>query len=256
MLSSSIVVNFKEIETAYLNHFCPIRKCHGGSRLAKNRCQIDYPAPASLTRSEDDMQNMDVVTQKRFSQIICRVASVVMSPIFAACQKFDARSGDSWLRYIDRSGFIHIDEIVSVDTMLCPSLIDELVDDDWKYNIHADFRAFFFYNYNYLKRRVKYDSSRHNILALTEQPTANVSPLDGFTFCGYDILDGYDSISVLTNCGEHPSIFSAADINRFGLINDLDRVTDIAEKIRGTNPDDDHCCDCRVWGLARYVNTT
>ncbi len=80
--------------------------------------------------------------------------------MFAACQKFDSRCGDSWSQYIEWSGFHHIQEIVSIDTMLCPSLIDTLIDDDWKFNIHADYRVYFFHNLEYLKRRIKYDSSR------------------------------------------------------------------------------------------------
>jgi hypothetical protein len=179
-----------------------------------------------------------------------------MTAMFAACQKFDSRCGDSWSRYIEWSGFHHIQEIVSIDTMLCPSLIDTLIDDDWKFNIHADYRVYFFHNLEYLKRRIKYESSRHNILALTEQPTSIVAPPSGFTYCGYDIIDSFDSISVLTNCGTFSSIFSANDINQFGLVEDLDRATQIADSIREANPDDDHCCDCHVWGIARYTIAT
>ena len=177
-----------------------------------------------------------------------------MTPMFAACRKFDPRCGDSWWRYIEWSGFRHIEELVSTDSMLCPSLIEALVEADWEFNIHADNRVYFFHNYDYLKRRISYDASRHNLLAITERPTQTPDPIPGFTFCGYDILDSDDSISVLTNCGAFPSIYTADDLNCFGLIADLDRVTKFAETIRETNSDDHHCCDCRVWAIARYSN--
>lgn len=179
-----------------------------------------------------------------------------MDAVFAACRKFDSNCGDEWSRFVHWSGFHHIEEIVSVDTILCPSLIDTLIDDDWEFNIHSDYRTSFFHDHEYLKRRVKYDSSRHNILALTEFPTHLPAPPNGFIHCGYDILDSFNSNSVLTNCGKHPTAYTTTDLNRVGLVDDLDRVTCIAEAIRDKNPDDDHCSDCRVWGIARYVSTT
>lgn len=178
-----------------------------------------------------------------------------MSFIFAACQKFNSSCGESWTRYIEWSGYDQIQEIVSADSILCPSLIDELIDDDWNFNIHADNRVYLFRDFEYLMRRVNYDPSHHNILALTEQPVKTPFYPSQFTFCGYDILDSDDSISVLLNCGAFPSIFSAADLNPLGLLDELGRATTIADNIRKAHPDDSHCGDCRVWGIARLTNS-
>ena len=173
-----------------------------------------------------------------------------MPPMFTVCRKFDSQCGDSWSRYIEWSGFHHIDELVSTDSILCPSLVDE----DWKFNIPADNLVYFFRDYEYLKQRVSYDPARHNLLAVTVRPAQPPDIIHGFEFCGYDIMDSHDSISVLTNCGAFPSIYSADDLNRFGLVTDLERVTKIAEAIRAANADDPHCRDCRVWGIARYTD--
>lgn len=174
-----------------------------------------------------------------------------MMPIFTACQRFSPQSGDAWSSYIEWSGLRHIEELVSMDSILCPSLIDQPDGADWDFNIHADYRCHWFHDYKYLKLRVNYDPSRHNLLAISECPTEAPEPIDQFTFCGYDVLDGDNSVSVLTNCGGFPEIFSANDLNQFGLITDLGRVTEIAETIR-LKELDYHCCDCRVWGIARY----
>jgi hypothetical protein len=178
----------------------------------------------------------------------------IMTPMFTACRKFGPQFRESWSRYIEWSGFRHINELVSTDSILCPSLIDSLIDADWEFNIHEDNRVFFFRDYEYLKRRINYDSSRQNLLAISERPAFAPEPIEGFAFCGYDILDSDGSISVLTNCGAFPSIYTADDLNQFGLITDLDRVTQIAELIRDTNASDHHCCDCRVLGIARYAS--
>ncbi len=121
-----------------------------------------------------------------------------MSPIFVACQKFDLSCGDAWSSYIEWSGFRHLQEVISSDLILCPALIDSIIDEDWNFNIHANNRLHCFHDYKYLKRRIGYDSSRHNILALTEQPTHTPPPIDGFTFCGYDILDSDSTIGSLS----------------------------------------------------------
>jgi hypothetical protein len=173
--------------------------------------------------------------------------------MFAAHFKFGPASGDSWTSYIEWSGLTHISEIVSTGEILCPTVIEQLIDEDWKHNIHEDYKVFFFRDFEYLKSRVGYDPTRHNLLAITERPTSDPCRLDGFEFCGYDILDSYDSVSVLTDCGGFPEIFNATEVNRFGLLGDLSRANEIAADIRAANPDDAHCFDCRVWSLSRYV---
>jgi len=40
------------------------------------------------------------------------LVGALMVPMFAACQKFDPRYGDPWSRYIEWSGFRHINELV------------------------------------------------------------------------------------------------------------------------------------------------
>lgn len=174
-----------------------------------------------------------------------------MIPVFAACQKYDPSWGDSWKKYIEWSGFHHIQEIVSTDSMLCHSLIETLIDEDWNFNVHADNRVHFFHDLDYLKRRIGTALTRANLLALFEEPTQEVEPLDGFTFCGYDILDSYDDISVLVNCGSFPTIYTPDDLNQYGLVSDLNRVRAIAQAIRDAHPEEPHCCECRVWGIAR-----
>ena len=64
------------------------------------------------------------------------------TPTFAAHRRFDSRWGESLDRYIQWSGLNHVREIVYSDMMLCPSLIDTLRDEDWKFNIHANNRCF------------------------------------------------------------------------------------------------------------------
>jgi hypothetical protein len=175
--------------------------------------------------------------------------------IFSAHYRFGPSQGDKWTGYIEWSGLSHLKELVSTDTMLCPVVLDELIDVDWQYNVHEDFKTWFFHDFEYLKKRIAYDRDRHNLLLITQRPAAEPDEIKDFEFCGYDILDSYDSISVLTNCGGFPEIFNASDINHFGLISDLARANEITDAIRKSEPDDPHCHDCRMWAYARYSGT-
>ena len=151
---------------------------------------------------------------------------------------------------------IDCDLIVNLqgDEPLLPTeVIDELIDEDWQHNVHADDMLYFFTDYQYLLTRIQFDPAKHNILELTKKPDSNVVPTDAFRFCGYDIMDSDDSISVLLNCGSFPNIITSNDTNLVGLIDKLDDANRIAENIRRVNPDAPHCQDCRVWGIARYA---
>ncbi len=171
---------------------------------------------------------------------------------FTALERFTPAKGQEWQTYLRFSGFTHIKELISRDTILCPELVTELIDEDWSYNVHADNRCFMFIDYEYLIRRVGYDSSRHNILAIHEEPEEFLQPPVGFEHVGYDILDEFENISVLTNCGPFPEIFQPAEVNGFGLLADITHAQSVAASIRQAHPDDPHCKACKVWQIAKY----
>lgn len=177
-----------------------------------------------------------------------------MTWLFAAREKFSPETHpDGWQGYVEFSGFRHIRELVSADSILCGDVITELVDEDWDHNIHADNRILLFTDCNYLLQRSGIDPAIHNILAILERPEQNCENVpSNFETCGFDILDSYDSVSVLTNCGQHPGIFDPNEVNEFGLLPNLERANEIAATLRKEFPDENHCRDCRVWLIARY----
>ena len=169
--------------------------------------------------------------------------------IYSAHERFTPKK-DSWQSYIKWSDRTRATEIITFDDMLCSFLIDDKNDEDWLY---ATDNYQFFSSYEYLLKRIQFDDDKHNILELTKQPDSNLTPTKSFRFCGYDIMDSADSISVLLNCGSFPDIFLPRDTNLFGLLDKLEDANRIAKSLRLAYPDEYHCQDCRVWGIARYV---
>jgi hypothetical protein len=172
---------------------------------------------------------------------------------YKACKRFSRSHSESWQDYLQFSGFRHIKELVSADQILCPNLVEVITDDDWNHNVQADNRIDWFYDYLYLKKRVNFNPNLHNILAIRDCPPDIIDPPLYFENCGFDILDSFDSISVLTNCGQFPDIFHPNEVNDFGLIEDLERANEIADRLRKLHSEDSHCHECKVWQIARYI---
>ena len=173
--------------------------------------------------------------------------------LFTARQRFVPCQTNNWSSYIKFSGFTHITEVITLDSILCPDLIDDLTDEDWAHNVQADYRITWFTNRTYLRQRINWRVGQDQLLAILEQPIHISEVPPTFQFCGFDILDGDDSNSVLTNCGKFPGIFNPSDVNTFGLLSDLDHANTIAAQIRADFPDEPHCHNCRVWQIARDV---
>jgi hypothetical protein len=180
-----------------------------------------------------------------------RLASDVTDWLYTARERFTPANTGRWADYVAWIGFTHIEELVTLDHILCAELIDELTDADWLHNVHADFRIKWFRDVDYLRQRFPWRIGRDQILAMIEKPIAEYPPPPGFTACGFDIVDGYDSISVLTNCGRFPGIIDPTAINNWGLLSSLATANAIAERIRTEFPEEPHCSACRVWQVAR-----
>ena len=154
------------------------------------------------------------------------------------------------------SGFQHILEVVTLDSTLCPDLIDELQSEDWEHNVHEDFRTEFFRDADYLMARQSLDGAKHQVIAALECPPEQPAIPHGFVTCGFDIVDSCFGISTLTNCGQIPEVFKPTEVNLFGLIDDRDRAFAICDAMQRLQPDEPHMSNCQVWLLARLVPAT
>lgn len=171
--------------------------------------------------------------------------------IYTLRERFTPAHRQDWAQYIAWSGFTHITELVTLDTILCCDRITDLTPADWSHNVQADGRVTWFTDLSYLRDRGPLRPESDQIIAAVEQPPDYLTPPQGFTHCGFDILEGIGSISVLTNCGQFPGIFAPADVNRWGLIEKFGEAWAIAQQIRAQFPHEAHCQSCTVWQVAR-----
>src|SRR5262249_8959065 len=174
-----------------------------------------------------------------------------MQPWFIATECFTAQGGEAWEKYIAWSGLRHLDEVVSLDPMLCPTLLPEIKAEYWPYIVNEDFMLTFFVDLEFLRKQLA-DIRERNLLCVYRNPPRPAPPYKGFEFLGYDLVDVQGSASALTNCGGFPDVFANSELSSKGLLTSHDRAFQVQADLRAKHPEEHHA-DCHVWAISRVV---
>jgi hypothetical protein len=183
----------------------------------------------------------------------------MISPLFLATERFDPSDGEKWQSYCQWAKIGGLVEIVSLDGMLCPRLVTELREEDWRHIVCKDFRLDYFCHLDYLKQRVQ-NVRRRNILGLYRNPETHIvaapAPED-FDFVGYDLIEEQTNVSALVNCGGFPDVFRNDELNRFGLLESFERASEVRRLLPERHPEEPHarCEMYAVWRLNESETT-
>lgn len=114
----------------------------------------------------------------------------------------------------------------------------------------------FFTNFDFLLSQVG-EVRDLNIIGTIKAPPKDVSALawEGFTFCGYELLDQDNSTSALTNCGGFPEAFRNEELSDRGLIIDFVRAVQIQRDLKRLSPEEHHA-DCNIWAVFKWQGQT
>jgi hypothetical protein len=173
-----------------------------------------------------------------------------MTFMYSAVTRFDPNRGDDWQEYIEWSGLSHLREVLSLDSLLCPTIVETLTDEDWQYNIHEDHKTHLFHNLDYLLRRIA-GNKQVNVLAVMHEPSAAdvCSFVDSrFVFRGFDLIETDGGISALSNCGGFDKSFSSADLSEYGLLTDYAKAVDVQQLLIREYPEEHHA-ECDLWAI-------
>ena len=175
-----------------------------------------------------------------------------MTPWFIATKPFTPDDG-AWNDYIRWSGLAQLEEVVSLDGILCPTLLGELRADYWPHIVQEDFMLDFFLDFDFLMKEVA-AIGKKNVLCAFRNPMERPEPppVARFEFLGYDLVDVQGGISALTNCGGFADVFVNTELSRFGLLTELDRAREVQKLLRALHGDEPHA-NCHVWGILRAV---
>jgi hypothetical protein len=175
----------------------------------------------------------------------------VTRPWYIATETFTPRRGDAWTDYIAWSGLAQLDEVVSLDPILCPPLLPEIKDEYWPYIVNENFMLSFFVDLKFLLRQLS-TGAEGNLLCVYRNPANQPAPPAGFEFVGYDLVDVEGSASALTNCGGFQAIFDNTELSPKGLLTSHARALQVQSELRKRHPDEPHA-DCHFWAVFRAV---
>ena len=161
--------------------------------------------------------------------------------------------GHSWDDYAAWYGLHHLKEMVSLDTLLNPLLVEPEYKNpnDWNFIVSYDrWLTGFFTTIDYVLKRT--EQTTFNLLAVVQEPEERCETitLDDFEFVGYDILDKSYDISSLNNCTGLNSSLEQADFNQSGLISYYERAFTIRKEFLEQNKGEH--TDCYVIAIWRH----
>ncbi len=175
-----------------------------------------------------------------------------MQRLYIATEKFGPCHGTGWKGYVEWSGLTQLNELVTLDGMLCPTRLGEIKDSYWPHIVQEDNMLNFFLDLDFLLSEL---ANPHdvNVLGLIRRPSEDVSLLawDGFAFLGYDLMDKDVGNSALTNCGGFPDVFSNSELSEAGLIRNFERAVEIQRTLRSKYYPREYHADCDVWAVFR-----
>ncbi len=175
-----------------------------------------------------------------------------MQPWFIATKPFGPKDGKAWQEYRDFSGLFQLDELVSLDSILCPAVLKEIKDNYWLHIVNEDFMLSYFVDLDFLEKEI-YGIVERNLLCVFRNPVSqrshDVVPAN-FEFLGYDLCETQGGISALCNCGGFPEVFSNSELSSKGLLRSHTRAVEVQGQLRLTHPKEPHA-DCHVWAIFR-----
>lgn len=177
-----------------------------------------------------------------------------MQPWFIATQPFTSRGGAAWEKYVAWSGLAHLDEVVSLDPMLCPTVLPKVKDEYWPHIVNEDFMLHFFVDLEFLLKQLSGTQER-NLLCVCRNPESPPPPYEGvasFELLGYDLVDVEGSASALTNCGGFPDVFANDELSSKGLLTSHTRAFQVQGALRTKHPEEPHA-NCHVWAISRAI---
>jgi hypothetical protein len=176
-----------------------------------------------------------------------------VTPWFIATERFGPDNGDAWNNYIGWSGLTQLREVVSLDGMLCPTLLPDIRDDYWPHIVNENFLLHYFLDFDFLFKQVS-GIDRKNVLCVFRDPGERpVAPsVARFEFLGYDLVDLEGTVSALTNCGGFPGVFENAELSSCGLLLELERAIEVTTRLRSLYPEERHA-HCAVWAVFRWI---
>ena len=156
-----------------------------------------------------------------------------------------------WSNYLQFSGLNQLREIVGLDALLCPTVLEEIKEDDWGHIVNEDHLLSYYTDLPYLLERSQAIVDKQ-LLAVVLEPESEQRFRDvgDGEFGGYDLVERHTGVSALTNCQGFPESFANDELNEWGLLSDFVRAKQVQVDLRRNNPEEHHA-NTDLWAVWR-----
>jgi hypothetical protein len=157
---------------------------------------------------------------------------------FSVIQSFGPQEGERWERYCAWRG-LGFTAFESIDAIMCPSRFSPKTAADWQHAVCEDFKTHLIADEAYA-RTILERSPGCRLVAVG-------SPGEpcGHRFCGYDVIDGWWEVSLLSNWGNDMEMVNR-NLGANGLISSLPVVTAVHRWIMEHCGKDSHAAGSRI----------
>ena len=164
-------------------------------------------------------------------------------------KKFGPDDGERWEGYIKWRG-LNLIKFDSVDGILRPDLFTPESGEDWRNCVNENFKLNMITDLKYANSVLKrYENS--SLVGVEIDIQEGYTPGSGFL--GFDIIDEYCDVSLITNWGNEKNDSIDKYLMSNGLISSVDKAFEIRDKLRNDFGEDSHAKACQVWAIYEIV---
>lgn len=159
--------------------------------------------------------------------------------LYTIVEPFSPVDGARWTSYCEWRG-LAFERFDSIDGILRPNLFKTPHDSDWEHIVNED-------NMLHFITDLSYATHKHAQIGNGELVGVRFDDHDIADpgFLGFDIIDGYCDISLLTNWGNDMAIINRA-LAPNALLRDIKTAEEIFAALQTTCADDSHVPDSRI----------
>ena len=160
-------------------------------------------------------------------------------------ERFGPQDGEKWQAYLEWRG-LSLSSFDSVDANLRPDLFEPVSDEDWDNCLNEDHKLGLITDLDYARRIL--NRYQNAVLVGVEIELEEGYASQG-GLLGFDILDSYCTVSLLTNWGMDKEDSISSEMMPNALISDLGRALQIRDLLRSKFAEDPHAGKCEVWAV-------
>jgi len=158
-----------------------------------------------------------------------------------------------WEDYAKWNGLEHCEEYCSIDAINRKKLFSPESPEDWENSVDQDFGIHMITNLEFAKRILsKFPDG--DIVAIIKDPKNHTKKIpQNHTLMGYDIIDGFNDTSLITNWGGVKDGIKDLKLSKRALLDDIKYAYSLRDLLHKDFADDSHAENCEVWAVYKVT---